>query len=47
VKRNWATDRLELEKTFASMKERKWPVCMHLLRIALMKGLQCSLKEPV
>lgn len=27
VKRNWATDRVELEKTFAAMKERKWPVC--------------------
>ena len=27
VKRNWATDRVELERTFATMKERKWPVC--------------------
>jgi len=28
VKRDWANDRAELERTFASMKERKWPVCM-------------------
>jgi 1-acyl-sn-glycerol-3-phosphate acyltransferase len=27
VKRNWDRDRVELERTFAKMKERKWPVC--------------------
>jgi hypothetical protein len=31
LKRNWMTDRVALEKTFGTMKERKWPVCMSLL----------------
>jgi hypothetical protein len=39
IKRHWATDRFELEKTFAAMKERKWPVCTHLLGTALIEGL--------
>ena len=27
VERNWMKDHGKLEKTFARMKERKWPVC--------------------
>ena len=27
VERNWTKDHVKLEKTFARMKERKWPVC--------------------
>jgi hypothetical protein len=30
VRRNWETDKHELEKTFAAMKKRKWPVCTSL-----------------
>jgi hypothetical protein len=28
VRRNWETDKGELERTFAVMKKRGWPVCM-------------------
>lgn len=46
IKRNWATDRVELEKTFAAMKERKWPVCTSSdLNDADRKGLRCLLRE--
>ena len=29
VERNWMKDHAKLEKTFARMKERKWPVCAY------------------
>lgn len=28
VERNWMKDHVKLEKTFAKMKKRKWPICI-------------------
>lgn len=39
VERHWETDRAALERTFASMKERKWPICITPYLLTLTAGL--------
>ena len=39
VDRHWETDRAVLERTFAVMKQRQWPICIQLISSTLMEGL--------
>jgi len=36
VRRNWDSDKCELERTFAAMKKRRWPVCTSFRRTPIM-----------
>src|SRR5438046_4170578 len=33
VERHWETDRAVLERTFAKMKQRQWPICMQHIHL--------------